>query len=89
MASTITASCKPSHDLLYWNGKTFARLTPEQIQGILKRARSGELWLSTPDVPEHNALRALVLAINPETSNSLLYIATKFTGERLQPRVYF
>ncbi|CEJ93683.1 hypothetical protein VHEMI09256 [[Torrubiella] hemipterigena] len=81
LASLLPVS--PDQDLLYWNSKRSVGLTPEQVQGILRRARSGDFWLSTPDVPEKNALRVLALAIDPETGDSLLHIATTFTGERL------
>lgn len=81
LASLLPVS--PDHDLLYWNGKTSVGLTPEQVQGILRRARSGDFWLNTPAVPEKDALRALALALDPETGESLLHIATAFTGEPL------
>lgn len=81
LASLLPVS--PDHDLLYWNGRRSVGLTPEQVQGILRRVHSGDFWLGTLDVPEDSALRALALAIDPKTGDSVLHIATAFTGEPL------
>lgn len=81
LASFLPVS--PDSNLLFWNGRASDGLTPEQAQRILKRARSGDFDLVIGAHTETNALRILAQAIDPQTGDSVLHIASGFPGEPL------
>lgn len=81
LASLLPVS--PDSKLLFWTGRGATGLSPREIQGMIERARSGDFWIGHYDVPEIIALKALALAIDPETGDSLLHIAAASTCEPL------
>lgn len=81
LASLLPVS--PDNKLLFWNGTASVGLSPQEVQGILKRARSGDFDLNRSDIPEITALRILALAIDQETGDSVVHIAAASTGEPL------
>ncbi|KAJ6782790.1 hypothetical protein PWT90_04147 [Aphanocladium album] len=81
LASFLPVS--PDSKLLFWNGRASNGLTEEHTQYILEHARSGDFDLGAGLDTETNALRILAQVIDPQTGDSVLHIASGFSGEPL------